>query len=81
MRSAWTVDGDTEAKFVTEGLQRVDSGFCVVAEAEVFAFVKLDDMKTIAQDEGCEVSSAELAELLGEGKDDRGIDACIGQKA
>ena len=80
---AWGVDGDAEAEFAAEGFEAGgtgDAGLGVVAEAEVFALVDFGDVEGVDEDAGDEVAGMQVAELVGEGKDEGGVDAGVGEE-
>ena len=57
-----------------------DAGLGVVAEAEVFALVDLGDVEGVDEDVGDEVAGMQVAELVGEGEDEGGVDAGGGEE-
>ena len=69
-----------EAEFLAEGFQAVYAGFCLVAEAEVFALVDLADAAAFAEDLLGELAGGEVGELRREGEEEGGVDAGVGEE-
>jgi len=85
--NAGSVDGDAEAEFLAEGFQAgvsslgaAGAGLGVVAEAEVFALVDLGDVEGVDEDVGDEIAGRHVAELVGEGEDEGGVEAGVGEE-
>ena len=69
-----------EAKIAAEVVQARDISLRIVAEAEGFAFMQLDRMQPVAQDDLCEAARGPLTQLIGEGKDQRQVESAGGEQ-
>src|SRR5215472_3008625 len=74
------MDGEGKAEPLAEAGQFGDTGFGLVAEAEVAALVKAGDTQGVAQDPLDELAGGEAGKGLVELEDDDGVDSCFGQQ-
>lgn len=74
------VAGDGAAEVGAEGLEGVDAGLGAVAEAEVFALVKFDDVELAVEEVVSELAGAHAGEIAVEGQDDDVVDASGGEE-
>ena len=74
-KAARGVDADFEVQLLAKGFETFDVGLGLVAEAEVFAFVKLVYVKSLLQDFGGEGTGGLAGEIGGERKEKQGIEA------